>query len=402
MRPPATKIPENLNLAANWVGVVVLFVAFAVVAVGGFLFLRGVTIPLWVTLFVSVGWSLTSCVLLYMFFQRLMDAVPPHVSRVLTPFLLVGPVVVLLTWTLLIPLVRTAFTSVVETDSSGTISGFAFLGNYVEVFTQSNGGEALRNNALWIIVGTPVALTLGMIVAVLADGRRMERFVKTIVFMPLAISLVGAGIVWGLVYQAEQVGDPQTGLLNAIVVGLGGTPQAWLQVTEPLNTLFLMVIAVWSGTGFSMVFFSAALRGVPQELIEAARVDGSGPFRIFFQIQLPYIWPTVLAIGTTSVINGLKIFDVIQTLTGGAFGTEVLATAFLRAEYQLNDSGRAAAIAMILLILIVPVIYYNLRQFRATEGVSPGGRSMFARLRARLSGKPNANSTAKEAEGATD
>jgi len=130
-----------------------------------------------------------------------------------------------------------------------------------------------------------------------------------------------------------------------------------------------------------MVFFSAALRGVPRELIEAAQVDGASAVRVFFQIQLPYIWPAILAVGSTSVIANLKIFDVVQTLTGGGFSTEVLATAFFRSRYEIFDFGLAATYATVLLILVVPVMIYNLRQFRSNEGINPGGRSMFRRFK---------------------
>ena len=370
----------------NWLLLLVGFAAFLGVALGGFLLLREVDLPLWAVLFIALIWSIGSSVLLFVLAQRFTDLLPPKMARAITPFLLVGPVVLLLSWALVFPFVRTLIDSFFISGASVNNSGLVLLDNYVKIFTTADGWLVLRNNALWIIVGTPISLTFGMIVAVLADGRRAERWVKTIIFMPLAISLVGAGVIWALVYQFQPAGSTQIGLLNAIVVGFGGEPQGFLQLA-PWNNLFLMVIAAWSGTGFAMVFFSAALRGVPRELIEAAEVDGAGPARIFFQIQLPYIWPTILAVGSISIIGGLKIFDVIQTLTGGGFETEVAATAFFRAEYESLDSGLAAAFAVVLLILVTPVMYYNLRQFRASEGVTPGGQSLLSRAWVRLTGR---------------
>lgn len=343
------------------------------VAVGGFIVVRLEGLPIWALFFVALVWSLGSSVLLYMFAQRLADVLPPKVSRVVTPFFFIAPVVILLSWGLLIPLVRTFVESFLQNSS------FTGFNNYVKIFTNADGWLVLRNNALWIIVGTPVALTIGMIVAVLADRRRFERLIKTIIFLPLSISLVGAGVIWSLVYRFSSEEGTQLGLLNAVVVGLGGEPQGWVQTFIPWNNLFLMVISIWSGTGFSMVFFAAALRGVPQELTEAARVDGASEARIFFGVQLPYIWPTILAVASTSIIFNLKIFDVIQTLTGGGFETEVVATAFYRAQYESLDPGLAAAFAILLLLLVVPVMYYNFRQFRAHQGIHPGGQSLLRR-----------------------
>jgi len=368
----------------RWLIVLVAFALFAGLAVGGFILIRLDNLNVFLLVLVAVIWSVGGVLLLYYAMQKLTDALPPKIARVITPFIFIAPVVVLVGWGLAIPVVRTVIDSFFQFNAVGADATFVGVDNYAEIITNPDSLLSLRNNALWIIFGTPVALSLGMLVAVLADGRRLERTTKTIIFMPMSISLVGSGIIWSIMYSFQPAGETQTGIINAVLVGLGGEPQSWLFGLIPWNNFFLMIIAIWAGTGFAMVFFSAALRGVPRDLIEAAQVDGANAFRIFFGVQLPYIWPAVLAIGTLSVIGNLKIFDVVQVLTGGGFETEVLATAFFRAQYELINFGLAATYAVILLVLVIPVIIYNVRQFRANEGINPGGASMLSRLRRRI------------------
>jgi len=375
---------KNTPKPVKWLIAFGALALFAGVAVGGFILIRLDNLNLFLLVLVAVIWSVGGVLLLYYAMQKLTDALPSKVARVITPFLFIAPVVVLVGWGLAIPVARTVIDSLFQFNAVGADATFVGVDNYAEILTNSDSLLSLRNNALWIVFGTPVALSLGMLVAVLADGRRLEKTTKTLIFMPMSISLVGAGVIWSIMYSFQPAGEPQTGLLNAVVVGLGGEPQLWLTGLTPWNNLFLIVNSIWAGTGFAMVFFSAALRGVPRDLIEAAQVDGANAFRIFFGIQLPYIWPVILAVGTLSVINNLKIFDVVQTVTGGGFGTEVLATAFFRAQYGLMNFGLAATYAVILLILVVPVIVYNVRQFRANEGINPGGASILSRLRRRI------------------
>lgn len=370
--------------AISWLVVLIGFALFLGLGFGGFLLIRSGEVPLFLLLFVAIAWALGSFFLLFYVMQRLTDVLPPKIARIVTPFIFIAPVIILISWTLLVPMVRTIIDSLFEFNAAANPTQFVGAENYAEILTDGDTLLPFRNNAFWIVVGTPVGLILGMLFAVLADGRRIERLFKTILFMPLTISLVGASVIWALVYQLEAEGATQTGVLNALVVAFGGSPQSWLQGLAPWNNLFLLVIAIWGGTGISVVFLSAALRGIPRDLIEAARVDGANEVRIFFSVQLPYIWPVVLAMITTSVIANLKIFDVIWVLTGGQFGTEVLATAFFRAQYQFFDFGVAAAYAVILLVLVVPVMIYNVRQFQLNDGISPGGKSMLRRMRERV------------------
>jgi alpha-glucoside transport system permease protein len=183
----------------------------------------------------------------------------------------------------------------------------------------------------------------------------------------MAISMVGAGVIWNFIYEVRDVSSSQIGLLNAIWVGLGGQPQAWTALLQPWNNFFLIVILIWLQTGYAMVLFSAAIKGIPSELLEASRVDGANEIQIFFRIMIPYIMGTIITVSTTIVIFTLKIFDVVQVMTGGQFGTHVIATQFYRQAFTNQNKGYASAIAIFLLITVVPVMIYNLRQFSERE-----------------------------------
>ncbi len=227
--------------------------------------------------------------------------------------------------------------------------------------------EALRNNLLWIVFGASFSVLLGLLIAVLADRSTFENVAKGLIFMPMAISMVGAGVIWNFIYEVRSIDDAQIGLLNAIVVALGGTPQAWTALIQPWNNLFLIVIVIWLQTGFAMVLFSAAIKGIPAEVMEASRMDGATEVQIFFRIMIPMIMGTIITVSTTITIFTLKIFDVVIVMTGGQFGTEVIATQFYRQYFSNRNFGFGSAIAIILLIAVIPVMIYNLRQFRERE-----------------------------------
>ena len=229
--------------------------------------------------------------------------------------------------------------------------------------------EAIRNNVMWLVFGSTSSVAFGLIIAVLADRSRFEKTAKSFIFLPMAISFVGAGIIWNFIYEYRPAGQPQIGLLNQIVVSLGGTPQAWPQwvAVAPWNNLFLILILIWLQAGFAMVLFSAALKGIPDELLEASRIDGANEFQIFFSIMVPYISGTIITVWTTIVIFTLKVFDVVWGMTGGQFGTHVIATQFYRQSFTNRNSGFGSAIAIVLLLAVVPVMIYNLRQFRQQE-----------------------------------
>jgi alpha-glucoside transport system permease protein len=243
------------------------------------------------------------------------------------------------------------------------------LANYATVFTQDLLQVAIRNNLMWIVFGSTFSVVSGLLVAVLADRSRFERVSKTLIFLPMAISFVGASVIWNFMYEVRPVELPQIGVLNGIVVALGGNPHPWDKwvAIAPWNNLFLILIVIWLQAGFSMVLFSAALKGIPEELLEASRMDGANEVQVFFRIMVPYIQGTIITVWTTVVIFTLKIFDVVWVMTGGQFGTHVIATQFYRQSFTARNSGVGSAIAIILLLAVIPVMIYNLRQFREQE-----------------------------------
>jgi alpha-glucoside transport system permease protein len=288
----------------------------------------------------------------------------------LRPIFWVFPAVAMLFVFLVYPMITTAWFSLWKFDASGSsFLNFVGLGNYVTFFTNNDTLLALRNNVLWVILLPLLTVGLGLIIAVLVDRVRYESVVKSVVFLPMAISFVAATVIWKLVYDF----NPHIGLLNAIVAGLGGNPIAWIQNSpswpDPLNTLMLIVVGTWMLAGFSMVILSAGLKAIPSELLEAARVDGAGEWQVFRRVTLPLLMPTMAVITTTVVIFALKTFDVVYTMTSGNFNTEVIANRMYKELTAFNDPGRSSATAMILLVAVVPVMIYNIRRFRTEEAM---------------------------------
>jgi alpha-glucoside transport system permease protein len=368
-----------------FVAVIIPLAAFFVLY-RGFIFLRDSEAPRGIIAAVAIVWGVGGIALLYWLFNSMVERLPDDWTSRLQPFVFVGPAIAILGWYLAVPTIRTFFLSLFGRDgppdgniiSQLTSDAFVGLGNYQAVFDLSPDNlmlQAFRNNLLWIIIGSTLTVVFGLIIAVLADRSKFERLSKTFIFLPMAMSFVGASIIWNFIYEYRPAGTPQIGLLNAVVTGLGGTPQAWPQLvdTSPLllgasvNNLFLIVIVIWLQAGYSMVLFSAALKGIPAELLEAGRVDGANEFQIFFRIMIPYIMGTIITVWTTVVIFTLKIFDVVWVMTGGQFGTHVIATQFYRQSFTNRNSGYGSAIAIILLIAVIPVMFYNLRQFREQE-----------------------------------
>ena len=243
-----------------------------------------------------------------------------------------------------------------------TSTRFVGLENYLYAFTNPTMLESFGNNLLWLVFGTSGTVILGLIIDVLADRSRWESAFKALVFMPMAISFVGAGVIWKFIYAYKGEGVADIGLLNAIVVAFGGQPQAWLQLAG-WNNFLLIIIMVWLQTGYAMVILSAAIKGIPSEQIEASRVDGATEFQIFFRIIIPSIMGSLITVTTTVLIFSLKLFDIVRVMTGGNFGTNVVANQFYIEQFTFGSTGHASAIAIVLLIAIVPVLIYNLRQF---------------------------------------
>ncbi len=247
----------------------------------------------------------------------------------------------------------------------------AFVGfdNYTEILGDPSFRETLFNNLLWIIIVPATTVFIGLIVAVLADklNERGEKLAKSLVFLPMAISFVGAATIWKFVYDINSTGD-QIGLLNGIVTAIGFEPVSWLSTqTLQLNDILLMVILIWLQVGFSMVLLSAAIKGVPEETLEAARIDGANEFKIFWLVTVPQIRVTITAVFVTVLILVLKVFDVVYVMNNGRDGTSVIGLDFFRQIFDFGNFGVAAAIVVLLIIAIVPVLIYQIRSFRAEE-----------------------------------
>lgn len=329
----------------------------------GFLFLRSNDAPKLVTAVVAIAWGVGGVALLYTVMNWFLERLPGGYGSRLLPFLFVGPAMAMLIWFLALPTLRTFLISLQNSDSSQ----FVGIQNYIDIFGNPAMLEVFRNNLLWLVVGTSFVLGFGLLIAVLSDRSRIETVAKSIIFMPMAISFVGAGVIWNFIYEVRQKGDEQIGLLNAIWTGLGGDPQAWTALLQPWNNLFLIVIMIWLQTGFAMVLFSAAIKGIPAELTEAARVDGANERQIFRRVTVPMIRGTIITVATTTIIFTLKIFDVVIVMTGGQFGTGVIATEFYRQYFTNRNFGVGSALAIILLVAVIPVMIYNLRRFRGQE-----------------------------------
>lgn len=359
-----------------------LFVLFQ-----GFLFLRAGTAAKGVQVVTAIVWGVGGVGLLFYLLNWIIESLPSQWASRLAPYVFVGPAVMMLLWFLALPVVRTLWISMFGRNGPPNLplsllfsapgeyfsllsSQFVGLSNYAAVFTDRLMLGAFRNNILfWMGVATPLTVILGLLIAVLADRSPFERFFKSLIFMPMAISFVGASVIWNFMYEVKPVGSEQIGLLNAVVTGFGGQPQAWTAYTaiSPWNNLFLVIIVTWLQTGYAMVMFSAAVKSIPSELIEAARVDGATEIQIFFRLIIPIILGTIITVTTTVIIFTLKVFDVVWVMTGGQFGTDVIATQFYRQSFINRNAGFGSAIAIVLLLAVIPVMIYNLRQFREQE-----------------------------------
>jgi alpha-glucoside transport system permease protein len=330
----------------------------------GFLFLRSNTASQFVVAIVAIIWGVGGIAVLFTVANMLVESLSDTWQRRIQPYVFVGPAVALLASFLAIPTLLTFYQSFF--DATGT--RFVGLANYIAVFTDRLMLQAFRNNLIWLVLGTSICVILGLLIAVLADRSRFETIAKSLIFMPLAISFVGAGVIFRFIYAYSPPGEPQIGLFNAIVTGLGGQPVSWLTTNQPWNNLWLILVLIWMYTGFGMVVFSAALKGVPEDIVEAARMDGATEVQAFFRIIIPYIMGTIITVTTTTAIFTLKIFDVVMVMTGGQYGSEVVATQFYRQFFSSRNFGYGAAIAMVLFLAVTPVMYYNLRQLGKQEG----------------------------------
>jgi alpha-glucoside transport system permease protein len=274
------------------------------------------------------------------------------------------PTVLMLAVGLVYPGVRTIVQSFF--DAAG--SSFIGLANYETIVTSSEQLTVLRNTMLWVVLTPFVATLVGLLYAILVDKSRFESAAKALIFLPMAISFVGASIIWKFIYEyrPEQGNVRQIGLLNQVLVWLGGSPHQWL-VNSPLNTFFLIIVMIWIQAGFAMTVLSAAIKAIPEDIIEAARLDGVGALGMFRYVTLPSIRPATVVVLTTIGIGTLKVFDIVRTMTGGQFDTSVVANEFYSQSFRSNNQGLGAALATLLFILVIPIVAYNIRQMRASE-----------------------------------
>ncbi len=301
--------------------------------------------------------------------------VPVGRSGSISPWLWLLPAFIFAGVFLIYPIIDTLRLSVLNANSTS----FVGIDNYKSVFTTPLTQNVMLNNLLWIVLFTLLAVGLGLLFALLAGRVRYEAAAKSMIFIPMAISFVAASVIWRFVYAYSPPGFDQIGILNAIITSFGAEPQAWLiaqnvifsgaTLPTPLhsNNVAIIVVGVWIWTGFAMVILSAGLKGISSEVLEAARVDGANEFQIFRRIILPLVSPTIAVVATTLVIQSLKIFDVVWVMTAGNFNTDVIATMMYKQMFNYQNFGVSSALAVILMLAIIPVMLISIRRFRSQE-----------------------------------
>lgn len=313
----------------------------------------------------TVVFGVPAAALLYVWLiEQILIRLPDKFSRRVRPWLWLLPALVLLIAYLIYPTIYTLYLSF--RNASG--NEFIGLRNYLSSLSNPAILTAFRNNLIWFIVFPTITLVLALLIAVLADRVRYENLVKTIVLIPMAISSVAAGVIWKLMYDYQPAFRAQTGALNALLTFIvpDADPVRWLN-RFPINNIALIFIAVWMFTGFATAILSAALKRIPVEIFEAARIDGAGVWNTFRHITLPLLEPTIAVVATTLMVSALKIFDIVYVMTNGNFGSEVITNRIFKELFTFHNQGRASAIATLLLLLTIPVMVYNIRRFRAQE-----------------------------------
>ncbi len=271
---------------------------------------------------------------------------------------------------LLVGLVYPAINTLVQSFQGPNGGDFVGFSNFTQIFTSGDQRIVLRNTALWVLLTPFVATFIGLVYAVLIDRARVEAFAKALIFLPMAISFVGASIIWKFVYEyrpSSGTTAQQIGLLNQVLVWLGFDSYQFL-LNSPWNNVFLIIVMIWIQAGFAMTVLSAAIKAIPDDIVEAARLDGLGGIGMFRYITVPSIRPTLVVVLTTIAIGTLKTFDIVRTMTGAAFNTNIIANEFYSQSFRAGNQGLGAALAVLLFILVIPIVVYNVRQMRASEG----------------------------------
>jgi alpha-glucoside transport system permease protein len=318
-----------------------------------------------VTVLIGIGAALA----LYWLLNKLAELLPAKVEHKLKPFLYILPAYFAIAVFLIYPTIQTVINSFKDQSSTDWV-GFE---NYTELLTNKGFQQTIYNTLLWMLIVPVVSVIIGLAVAVLADRLKpgSEKTAKTVIFLPMAVSAIGAAVIWDFIYTTRPAGQPQIGLLNAVWVGLGGDPVAWLEQSQlHLNSLLLMVVLLWGQIGFSMVLLSAAVKGVPVDTMEAARIDGANEKQIFFRVVVPQIKGTIITVYVTVIIGVMKIFDIVYVMTNGNFNTNVVGNEFWNQFSTFFNNGSAAAIVVMLLIAVIPIVIYQIRHFRAEEAAA--------------------------------
>jgi alpha-glucoside transport system permease protein len=365
---PSGRRPNAAVLAVlRVVGAVLVPIAAFTLLWFTFAFLREADANRFVLAGVAIAAGAGGVFLLFWAMNWSVDRLPDRLREGVRPYVFVGPALVVLTVFLIYPVINTILLSFGDRQGEG----FVGLDNYEFVFTDESMRRSIRNTLGWIIVVPTVATAIGLAFATLADRlRRGEAVAKSLIFLPMAISFVGAAVTWTLVYGFRPEGfGTNVGLLNGIKQGLGMSPTPWLQ-ERPWNNLLIMVIMIWMQTGFAMVVLSAAIKSIPSEIIEAARIDGASELQVFRRIVVPSIAPTIAVVATYMIINAMKVFDLVFVIGGAETNeTEVIAERMIRYSFILNQRGQGAAIAVVLFLAVIPVMIWNIRRFRQQEAL---------------------------------
>ena len=293
----------------------------------------------------------------------LADKAPKKAKDVVQLVVFLAPAIILLAIGLIYPAIRTSILAF--SNKAGDLIG---LDNFAWIFTQPDAVRVVINTLIWVVCVPLVSTMVGLSYAIFIDRSRGEKFFKALVFMPMAISFVGAGIIWRFLYDYRPAEREQIGLLNQIVIWLGGEPVKWLQ-TEPVNTFLLIIVMIWIQTGFAMVILSAAIKGIPTEQVEAAQLDGTNAWQRFTNVTLPGIRSSIVVVVTTISIATLKVFDIVRTMTAGNFDTSVIANEMYTQAFRANEQGRGAALALVLFVLVLPIVIYNVRVLRKQKEI---------------------------------
>jgi alpha-glucoside transport system permease protein len=316
---------------------------------------------------VIAGIAITA--LIYWLLNLLIHRLPERIKKKVEPYVFIGPVLLLIGIFIVIPTIQSIRLSFMEEEIDGSTT-FVGLQNFKDLFAEDYFPNMVVNNLMWIAIVPFMTVAIGLAIAQFANnvGSKSEKIFKSIFFMPMTISFVSAAVIWRYIYAYAPEGQDQVGLLNTLWMKLGGSPQAWFQIEAfRFNNLLLMVILIWLSAGYSMVLLSAAIKSVPEDTLEAGRVDGASTGQIFFKIVLPQIWPTVVAVFITVLIGAMKVFDIVLAMTGGNYNTTVLAQTFYLEYFIYGNTGKAMAAVVILIAAIVPVMFYQVRHYRKFE-----------------------------------